>query len=133
MRPALEGHGVTVVAISKDTVPQAGAHRLRDGLSITLLSDPDLSVIRRYGLVHRAGLEFFTFYVAGIPLGWPTGFRQMAIPTTLLVDETGVVRWVDQATDYRLRGDEARVLAAVRAAFPTGAPPPTSPSPDSPP
>ena len=41
----------------------------------------------------------------------------MAIPTTLLVDEGGVIRWIDQADDYRLRSSQERVLQAVKEAF----------------
>ncbi len=119
MRPMLDSYGVTVVALSKDTVELAHAHRKRDGIEFTLLADPQLEVIGRFGLLHEKGLEFTTFWFLGIPLGWPRrlGFDQMAIPTTLLVDEEGVVRWVDQADDYRVRGDERRTAEALKATF----------------
>ncbi|MFT4627174.1 MAG: hypothetical protein ACI8PZ_005855 [Myxococcota bacterium] len=119
MTPLLDEYGITVVALSKDTPAQAAAHRVRDGLRFTLLSDPDLSVIRSFGPLHEGGLEFKTFLIGGMrfPLGWPVGFKQMAIPTTLLLDEDHVVRWIDQAEDYRIRGDERRTLQALRAAF----------------
>ena len=41
----------------------------------------------------------------------------MAIPTTLLIDEKGIIRWIDQADDYRLRSDNERVMTAVREVF----------------
>jgi len=41
----------------------------------------------------------------------------MAIPTSLLIDEHGVIRWIDQSDDYRLRSSNERVLQAVREAF----------------
>jgi hypothetical protein len=41
----------------------------------------------------------------------------MAIPTTLILDEDGIVRWIDQAEDYRLRGDRTRTEGALREAF----------------
>ena len=53
----------------------------------------------------------------GIPIGWPTKFNQMAIPTTILIDEKGIVRWIDQATDYRLRGDHERIATALTQVF----------------
>jgi hypothetical protein len=43
--------------------------------------------------------------------------RPLAIPTAILVDADGVVRWVDRADDYRVRTDTERVLAAVRASL----------------
>lgn len=118
MRPLLDRYGVAVVALSKDPPEVAKAHRERDGLHFTLLSDPRLEVIRRFGLLHEGAVEFRTFYLAGhFPVGWPTGFRRMAIPTTLLLDEQGIVRWVDQADDYRLRGDRTRTENALREVF----------------
>ncbi len=116
----LEARGVQVVALSKDTVAQAAAHRVRDGLTFPLLSDPDLSVITRFGLRHEAGLEFRTFLIGSVrfPLGWPVGFKAMAIPTTLLLDEDHIVRWIDQADDYRIRGDASRTQGALDAVFP---------------
>ncbi len=114
MQPLLGRYRVTTVAISKDSVDDAHEHRARDGLSFAVLSDPELRVIEKYGLVHRNGFEFVTRFVLGFALGYPIGFRRMAIPTTLLIDEQGVIRWIDQAEDYRLRGDAGRIEQALR-------------------
>jgi len=46
---ALQAAGYTVVGISKDTPAKLARFRERDGLTITLLSDPELSVHRAYG------------------------------------------------------------------------------------
>ena len=119
MAPLLSEYGVTVVALSRDTVELAAAHRSRDGVSFTLLSDPKLDVIKRFGLLHEGAIVFRTFLVGSwkFPLGWPVGFKQMAIPTTLILDEDHVVRWIDQADDYRVRGDEQRTRDALRDTF----------------
>lgn len=116
MKPLLDTYGVDVVAVSKDTPETVRQHVAEDDIPFTLLSDPDLALIRRFGLLHQGGLEFRTFFLGSVkfPLGWPTGFQEMAIPTTLLVDEHGVVRWVDQADDYRVRGDRSRTEGALR-------------------
>ena len=90
----------------------------REGLGFTVLADPDLEVISAFGLVHDAGMKFWTFTVLGLPLGFPVGRRKMAIPTSLIVDPSGEILWVDQAQDYRLRADRELVLSAVRRAFP---------------
>lgn len=119
MRPLLDRHGIEVIAVSKDTPAQVRAHRSRDELSLTLLSDPELELITAFGLRHVGALEFRTFLIGGIrfPLGYPVGFRTMAIPTTLILDEAHVVQWIDQAEDYRVRGDEARTREALTATF----------------
>lgn len=117
MQPLLDEYNVKVVAISKDTVAQAAKQKKRDKLSFTLLSDPKLKVINKYGLIHRNGFEFFTIFLWGFPLGVPIGFRRMAIPTTLMIDENGIVRWIDQADDYRLRGDVERIKNALERVY----------------
>jgi len=121
MTTVLNHHGVSVFCISKDTVAQAAAHKARDGLPFSLWCDPDLRVIGAMGLLHHKAIQFTTFTILGVPLGFPSGSKTMAIPTTLLIDEKGIVRWIDQADDYRLRGDEARIEAALGRAF--GVPP----------
>jgi peroxiredoxin Q/BCP len=46
---SLQGAGYTVVGISKDLPAKLAKFRERDGLSITLLSDPELAVHEAYG------------------------------------------------------------------------------------
>ncbi|UUW92649.1 thioredoxin-dependent thiol peroxidase [Pimelobacter simplex] len=46
---ALQAAGYTVVGVSKDTPAKLAKFRERDGLTITLLSDPELTVHRAYG------------------------------------------------------------------------------------
>jgi hypothetical protein len=105
--------------LSKDSVEEAAIHKTRDGLSLTLLADPKLEVIRQYGVEHHKALGFSTgrFTLGSIPLSFTPSFKTMAIPTSLLVDEGGVIAWIDQADDYRLRSNERRVLQAVKSAF----------------
>lgn len=119
LRPKLEERGVTILALSKDSVADAAKNRSRDGLGFTLLSDPDLVVIRQYGVEHHKALEFSKggFSIAGLPLALVPQVKTMAIPTTLLVDEDGVIRWIDQAEDYRIRSGEARIVGALEEAF----------------
>lgn len=89
------------MGVCADTPQQIQAGRAKHGARITLLADPDLAVTRQYGLVNRKGLA-------------PGGLRHLPIPTTLLVDAAGVVRWIDQATEYAVRSHPDRVLAAIR-------------------
>ncbi len=119
MRAELQRYGVTVVALSKDSVEDAARYKARDGLELTLLCDPGLEVIRQYGVEHHKAVEASgrSFRIAGNSLGLIPSIKSMAIPTTLLVDEGGRIRWIDQADDYRLRSSEARVMAAVERAF----------------
>ena len=83
MSVLFDKYNVQVVALSKDTVAQAKKHQKRDDLPFPLLADPELKVIQSYGLVHQNGFEFYTFFLFGIPIGWPTKFNQMGIPYNL--------------------------------------------------
>ncbi len=110
---------MSVVALSKDTIEGAAHQKERNKLSFPLLSDPELEVIKQYGVEHHKALEFSTggFTLFGIPLALVPSIKKMAIPTSLLIDEEGVIRWIDQTEDYRLRSNEGRIMEAVRHAF----------------
>jgi len=120
MQPELAERNIQVVALSKDTVEAVGVHKERDGLTLTLLSDPKLTVIRQYGVEHHKALNFTTgkFMIGSIPMGFSPSFKAMAIPTSMLIDENGVIQWIDQADDYRVRSDDRRVREAVDGVFP---------------
>lgn len=87
----LLARNINVVAISPDRIDEMRAFKHGSGLTMTLLADPENQVIRRYNLQNRN----FT------PKRGP--FRELVIPTTLLIDGEGVVRFIDQATDFRAR------------------------------
>ncbi len=66
-----------------------------------MLADPDLAVTDRYGLRNQK-----------IQSG-PPG-RPQPVPTSILADADGVVRWIDQSETYQRRSDPNYVLAALR-------------------
>jgi hypothetical protein len=54
--------------------------------------------------------------VGGIPGGAPA----LPIPTTVLTDARGIVRWIDQSENYQRRSDPDRVRAALADALGSG-------------
>lgn len=112
-------YDISVVALSKDTPEEVMIHRERDNLSVKLLSDAKLKVIRQYGVEHHKsyGFETGSFKILGVPVRFKGSFKSMAIPTTLLIDEEGIIRWIDQAEDYRIRSDNARLLPTIESVF----------------
>jgi len=66
-----------------------------------MLADPELAVIDRYGLRNQK-----------IQTG-PPG-RPQPVPTSILADADGVIRWMDQAENYQRRSDPNVVLEALR-------------------
>ncbi|WP_022953982.1 peroxiredoxin family protein [Leucothrix mucor] len=120
IQPELAKYGIKIIALSSDQIDDAKAHRKRDGLSLKLLSDPELKVIRQYGIEHiqaLAGVSSTIKSMLGLPFPTSMERRSIAIPTSLLVDEHGVVQWIDQSEDYRLRADSELVMEQVVKAF----------------
>jgi peroxiredoxin len=68
-----------------------------DGMLIEfqLLADPGNAVIDRYGVFN------------------PDGGRPIPHPTTLVIDQQGVVRWKFIETDFRIRPTNEDILTAV--------------------
>jgi len=66
-----------------------------------MLSDRDLAVTDRYGLRNQK--------VQSGPPGKP-----QPVPTSILADSNGIVRWIDQSETYQRRSDPGFVLAALR-------------------
>ena len=66
-----------------------------------MLSDRDLAVTDRYGLRNQK--------IQSGPPGKP-----QPVPTSILADANGVIRWIDQSENYQRRSDPDFVLAALR-------------------
>jgi peroxiredoxin len=96
----VEDAGVEIIAISPD--PNERSQGLADRLDACyrFLTDRDLEVSRRVGLVHAG---------AG-----PEG-QDVPKPASILIDRDGVVRWAKYASNIQARPDPAEILTAVRA------------------
>ena len=70
-----------------------------------MIADPRLQVIDRYGL-RNTNVQVRPPGVPGLP-----------VPTTLLADASGTIRWMDQAENYQRRSDPDRVRAALAASL----------------
>jgi peroxiredoxin len=91
------------VTVCPDTPDEIRTGRRKHGLEAEMLSDPDLALAREFNLINPRNMT-------------PKGLgKPLPIPTTFLVDATGVVRWVDQTDDYMLRSQPEHVLAAIQS------------------
>jgi peroxiredoxin len=103
IRPVLDARGVQVVTVCTDTPEKIRRGRGKHGLRAVMLADPALEITDRFGLRNR-----------GVHAG-PPGLPGLPVPTTILADASGRVRWVDQAENYQRRSDPERVRAALEA------------------
>jgi peroxiredoxin len=106
----LDAKGVQIVTLCTDSPAQIRAGRAKHGARAVMLSDETLAVTDRFNLRNP------TNFAPGKGGGLPT-LRALPIPTTILVDAQGIVRWIDQSTDYQVRSDPERVRAALSAAL----------------
>jgi len=90
---------VQILAISPDSNErsQALAERLR--ARYRFLTDRDLTVTRRYGLVHAGG---------------GNKGQDVPRPTTVVIDRQGIVRWLSLADNIQVRPEPGDVSRAVR-------------------
>jgi peroxiredoxin len=103
--------GIKLVALSSDRVDELRPFKQKQGWAITLLADPELVVHRQY----RVEFRKFT------PKRGP--FRDLAIPTTILIDRDGRVLWLEQTSDFRVRPQASIILAKAKALLATDQPP----------
>ncbi len=102
LRPELDARGIKIVTVSIDSSSDIKKSRHKHGAQAIMLADTELAVVTRYGLRNEKNLS-------------PNGIAALPIPTSLLVDKDGVVRWIDQSEDYQVRSQPDRVLAAISA------------------
>ena len=107
LRTDLDAHEIQLVTICTDTPAQLRKGHPKHGAKAVMLSDPDLEITNLYNLRNDNAVK-------PMHMG---GFGSLPIPTTILVDAEGIVRWIDQADDYMIRSAPERVLAAVNEAF----------------
>ena len=67
------------------------------------MSDRDLEVTDAFGLRNL-----------GPHSGPPSGAEALPVPTTLLIDSSGKVLWVDHSENYQRRSGPEYVLAALK-------------------
>ncbi len=102
LEPELAAHGIRIVTVCSDNAEQIRKGRTKHGLKAIMLPDPELAITDRYNL--RNPKNFAPKPGVIIPL---------SIPTTILVDASGAVRWIDQSADYMQRSDPETVRAAI--------------------
>jgi peroxiredoxin len=103
MRAELDARGIAIVTVCSDSAEQIRQGRRKHGLRATMLPDPQLAITDRYNLRNPKNFAPKPGLIIPLP-----------IPTTILVDADGLVRWIDQASDYMHRSDPERVLRAIR-------------------
>jgi peroxiredoxin len=116
--PALAERGVALVAVSPQRPDGSLTARESNELTFAVLSDP--------GNQLAAGLGILTEPTAGAQAAQASlgldlaevnadGTRTLPMPTTVVVDADGVIRWIDVHPNYTGRSEVSEILAVVDA------------------
>ena len=97
-RAGFARRGVQIAAISVDSPAESSRLVRSRGYTMPVLSDPDAGTIRAYGVLHPHGGE---------------GGRDIARPAEFLVDNTGIIRWVNLTESVLVRLWPEAVLHAL--------------------
>jgi peroxiredoxin len=116
--PELDRRGVRLVAISPQAPDGSLSMQEKNALSFTVLSDPGNRIAKAIGIVTGPSDDA---RAAQLQLGLDLtevnadGTTSLPMPTTLIVDDDHVVRWVDVHLDYTARSEPKEILAALDA------------------
>jgi peroxiredoxin len=95
----LKALDVQVLGISVDPVDKGRVAEQKLHAPFPILSDSDRKVMELYGT--RSPI-------------YQGPFGPINTPTLVLIDKTGTIRWIHQATDFRVRAPVDEVLAQAR-------------------
>jgi len=116
--PALAERGIGLVAISPQTPDGSLSTRESKELTFTVLSDPGNQIARQLGILTapsdgtRAGQLELGLDLTQVNADGTTG---LPMPTVVIADADGVIRWIDVHPDYTTRTEPGQVLEAATA------------------
>jgi len=114
--PALAERGVALVAISPQRPDGSLSMQQKHDLTYTVLSDPGNRIAGALGILTAPTDEVRAAQASlglDVAAGNADGTDTLPMPTVVLVDAAGVIRWIDVHPNYRARTEPAQILEAV--------------------
>jgi peroxiredoxin len=114
--PALAERGIRLVAISPQTPDDSLSTKEAKELTFTVLSDPGNQLARQLGILTgpseaaRAAQLELGLDLTRVNADGTTG---LPMPTILIADADGKIRWIDVHPDYTTRTEPGQVLQAI--------------------
>jgi len=114
--PALDERGISLIAVSPQTPDGSLSTREAKELTFTVLSDPGNQIARQLGILTAPsdGAQ-----AANLQLGLDLtrvnadGTTGLPMPTVIIADAAGVIRWIDAHRDYTTRTEPGQILQAI--------------------
>ena len=118
LAPVLDRRGVALIAISPQRPDGSLSMQEKNELTFTVLSDPGNQVATALGVLTEAG-DDTTSKLRAIGTDLTAlnsdGTEAVPMPTVVVVDSAGVIRWIDVHTDHTTRTEVGDIIAAVTA------------------
>jgi peroxiredoxin len=115
--PQLREVGVELIALSPQKPDGSLTMQQKHDLTYTVLSDPGNQIARQLGIVNPPRSEDARAATAafGIDLAATNadGTDDLPMPTAVIVDAEGIIRWIDVHPDYASRTEPEAILDAL--------------------
>jgi peroxiredoxin len=114
--PALAERGIGLVAISPQTPDGSLSTKEAKELTFAVLSDPGNNIARQLGILTapsdgaRAAQLQLGLDLTQVNADGTTG---LPMPTVIIADADGVIRWIDVHRDYTTRTEPGQILQAI--------------------
>lgn len=112
----LDAQGVALIAISPQKPDGSLSMQETNELTYTVLSDPGNQIARKLGILITSGPDVLAAQ-ASLGLDLTTvnadGTPAIPMPTVVILDADGTIRWIDVHPDYTTRTEPSEILAAV--------------------
>ncbi|MFJ4435857.1 peroxiredoxin-like family protein [Streptomyces sp. NPDC088923] len=116
VRPALDARGVRLIAVSPQRPDGSLTTAETNALTFTVLSDPGNKLAAALGILTQATPEASEAQRAlglDVAAANADGTAAIPMPTTVVLDAEGVVRWIDVHPDYTTRTEPEALVGAV--------------------
>lgn len=114
--PALDALDVTLVAVSPQRPDGALSMQEKNELSFTVLSDPASQIGAQLGILMEQGEDVRSAQATlGLDVAATNadGTDALPMPTVVIVDAGGTIRWIDVHPDFTTRTEPADVLGVL--------------------
>jgi peroxiredoxin len=121
LAPGVRARGGRLVAISPQVPERLVAIRDRHALSFAVASDPGNALATRLGVTYAFdNASRAAAIAAGRPIGEVTGTGtwELPMPSVLIVDQAGIVRFAEISPDWLERTEAGPILAVLDALAP---------------
>lgn len=115
--PRLQALGVELIAISPQKPDGSLTMKQKHDLTFTVLSDPGNQIPRQLGILNPARTEEVKGADAALGVDVAStnadGTDDVAMPTAIIVDGAGIIRWIDVHPNYSVRTEPKAIIDAL--------------------